>query len=318
MQRSERELDVIDATCPLVAKVHAEARRFAAAGFDIVLVGHEGHEEVEGTFGEAPDRTHVIAQRRGGATAVEVADPDRVAYLTQTTLAVDETERRRRRAARALPGARRPALERHLLRDAEPPGRGARAGRRLRRWCSSSAPRTHRTRGAWSRWPSAPAAAPRWSTTRAEIPPELLIGAARVGLTAGASAPEALVQERGPRARRARRRHGHRARGRPRRHPVQAARPKSDRTGVMRHARPVRQAVAHGRLPDRAEAASAARGSRCSSSSSRCSSATSPARAAARSSTPSTCCAGGCRSSRRSPRSRSAARRWSRSRAASR
>ena len=58
---AERGLDVIDATCPLVAKVHAEARRFAAAGFDIVLVGHEGHEEVEGTFGEAPARTHVIA-----------------------------------------------------------------------------------------------------------------------------------------------------------------------------------------------------------------------------------------------------------------
>ena len=56
---------MIDATCPLVAKVHAEARRFAAAGFDIVLVGHEGHEEVDGTFGEAPERIHVIATRRG-------------------------------------------------------------------------------------------------------------------------------------------------------------------------------------------------------------------------------------------------------------
>ena len=61
---AERRLDVIDATCPLVAKVHAEARRFAAPGFDIVLVGHEGHEEVEGTFGEAPERTHVIAHAR--------------------------------------------------------------------------------------------------------------------------------------------------------------------------------------------------------------------------------------------------------------
>ncbi|HEY2443689.1 MAG TPA: 4-hydroxy-3-methylbut-2-enyl diphosphate reductase, partial [Streptosporangiaceae bacterium] len=60
-EAGERELDVIDATCPLVSKVHAEARSFAAADFDIVLVGHEGHEEVEGTFGEAPERTHVIA-----------------------------------------------------------------------------------------------------------------------------------------------------------------------------------------------------------------------------------------------------------------
>ena len=56
-----RQLNVIDATCPLVAKVHAEARRFAAGGFDIVLVGHEGHEEIEGTVGEAPDQTTVIA-----------------------------------------------------------------------------------------------------------------------------------------------------------------------------------------------------------------------------------------------------------------
>ncbi|HLK45881.1 MAG TPA: hypothetical protein VKT18_07815, partial [Acidimicrobiales bacterium] len=60
-QAGDRQLTVIDATCPLVSKVHAEARRYAASGFDIVLVGHEGHEEVEGTFGEAPEHTHVIA-----------------------------------------------------------------------------------------------------------------------------------------------------------------------------------------------------------------------------------------------------------------
>ena len=64
-----RELDVIDATCPLVAKVHAEARRFAADDFQIVLVGHADHEEVEGTVGEAPAHTRVIASDRGGARA---------------------------------------------------------------------------------------------------------------------------------------------------------------------------------------------------------------------------------------------------------
>src|SRR5262249_27099630 len=85
-----RGLDVIDATCPLVSKVHAEARRFAAAGYDIVLVGHEGHEEVEGTFGEAPERTHMIAGADEVAS-LEVTDRERVAYLTQTTLALDET-----------------------------------------------------------------------------------------------------------------------------------------------------------------------------------------------------------------------------------
>jgi len=85
-----RALNVIDATCPLVAKVHAEARRFAAGGFDIVLVGHEGHEEIEGTVGEAPERTTVIASPEDVAR-LEVSDPEHVAYLTQTTLAVDET-----------------------------------------------------------------------------------------------------------------------------------------------------------------------------------------------------------------------------------
>jgi len=81
---------VIDATCPLVAKVHAEARRFAAGGFDIVLVGHEGHEEIEGTVGEAPDQTTVIASAED-VPRLRISDPEHVAYLTQTTLAVDET-----------------------------------------------------------------------------------------------------------------------------------------------------------------------------------------------------------------------------------
>jgi 4-hydroxy-3-methylbut-2-enyl diphosphate reductase len=87
---AERSLEVIDATCPLVAKVHAEARRFAAEHFDIVLVGHTGHEEIEGTYGEAPERTQVI-ESVDDVEELSVQDPARVAYLTQTTLAVDET-----------------------------------------------------------------------------------------------------------------------------------------------------------------------------------------------------------------------------------
>jgi 4-hydroxy-3-methylbut-2-enyl diphosphate reductase len=87
---SARRLEVIDATCPLVSKVHAEARRFAADGSTVFLVGHEGHEEIEGTFGEAPDST-VLVQDLEDAARVVAPDPDRVAYLTQTTLAVDET-----------------------------------------------------------------------------------------------------------------------------------------------------------------------------------------------------------------------------------
>jgi 4-hydroxy-3-methylbut-2-enyl diphosphate reductase len=81
---------MIDATCPLVTKVHTEARRFAADGYTIVLIGHEGHEEVVGTMGEAPASIQLI-----GSVAeidrLEIADPERVAYITQTTLSVDET-----------------------------------------------------------------------------------------------------------------------------------------------------------------------------------------------------------------------------------
>jgi 4-hydroxy-3-methylbut-2-en-1-yl diphosphate reductase len=85
-----RELDVIDATCPLVTKVHAEARRFATRGDTVLLIGHAGHEEVEGTLGEAPEHT-ILVEDVAGARTVEVPDPARVSYLTQTTLAVDET-----------------------------------------------------------------------------------------------------------------------------------------------------------------------------------------------------------------------------------
>lgn len=86
----QRGLQTIDATCPLVTKVHREAVRFAEQGYTIVLVGHDGHEEVEGTMGEAPDQI-VLVQDERDVESLQVPDPDRVAYVTQTTLAVDET-----------------------------------------------------------------------------------------------------------------------------------------------------------------------------------------------------------------------------------
>jgi len=85
-----RNLRTIDATCPLVTKVHREAVRFAEEGYTIVLVGHDGHEEVEGTMGEAPERI-VLVQSEQDVDELEVEDADRIAYITQTTLAVDET-----------------------------------------------------------------------------------------------------------------------------------------------------------------------------------------------------------------------------------
>jgi 4-hydroxy-3-methylbut-2-en-1-yl diphosphate reductase len=85
-----RGLRTIDATCPLVTKVHVEARKFAEQGYTIVLIGHEGHEEVEGTTGEAPDSI-VLVQTTEDVDRLEVGDPAKVAYITQTTLSVDET-----------------------------------------------------------------------------------------------------------------------------------------------------------------------------------------------------------------------------------
>jgi len=85
-----RGLQTIDATCPLVTKVHVEAKRFAADGYTIVLVGHEGHEEVEGTMGEAPDHI-VLIETEEDVDRLAVEDPERVAYISQTTLSVDET-----------------------------------------------------------------------------------------------------------------------------------------------------------------------------------------------------------------------------------
>jgi 4-hydroxy-3-methylbut-2-enyl diphosphate reductase len=85
-----RRLRTIDATCPLVTKVHVEARRFANEGYTIILIGHEGHEEVEGTTGEAPDSI-VLVQSAEEVDTLEVPDPTRVAFITQTTLSVDET-----------------------------------------------------------------------------------------------------------------------------------------------------------------------------------------------------------------------------------
>jgi 4-hydroxy-3-methylbut-2-en-1-yl diphosphate reductase len=89
-QAAERNLKAIDATCPLVTKVHNEARRFADDDYDILLIGHEGHEEVEGTAGEAP-RHITLVQSTDDVADLEVRDPSKVAWLSQTTLSVDET-----------------------------------------------------------------------------------------------------------------------------------------------------------------------------------------------------------------------------------
>jgi 4-hydroxy-3-methylbut-2-enyl diphosphate reductase len=101
---SERDLRTIDATCPLVTKVHKEALKFARDGYTIVLVGHAGHEEVEGTMGEAPDHI-VLVETEEDVDRLDVDDPNKVAYISQTTLSVDETRAIIARLRERFPGA---------------------------------------------------------------------------------------------------------------------------------------------------------------------------------------------------------------------
>ena len=105
-----RQLTTIDATCPLVTKVHVEAKKFAQQGYTIVLIGHEGHEEVEGTMGEAPDH-FVLVETEADVDALDLEDPEKVAFLTQTTLSVDETGAIIKALRRRFPQIRAPRKE---------------------------------------------------------------------------------------------------------------------------------------------------------------------------------------------------------------
>lgn len=109
-QAGQFQLHAIDATCPLVTKVHLEARRFAARDFTILLIGHADHVEVEGVVGEAPDRTIVVATK-AEAEKVEVPDPSKVGVVTQTTLSVDESMQVMRVLKRRFPELRTPRKE---------------------------------------------------------------------------------------------------------------------------------------------------------------------------------------------------------------
>jgi 4-hydroxy-3-methylbut-2-enyl diphosphate reductase len=187
-----RGLDVIDAMCPLVGKVHAEARRFAAEGNTIFLVGHDGQEEVEGTMGEAPDAIRLV-EDLDGAEYVHAPDPDRVAYVTQTTLAVDETETIVNALRRRFPNLRGPSSadicyattnRQHAVRDI--------AGE-----CDALLVVGSRTSSNSRRLVEV---AEREGTRAYLLDDETgldcawLGGARTVGITAGASAPEHLVQ----------------------------------------------------------------------------------------------------------------------------
>ena len=189
----ERRLKVIDATCPLVTKVHLEAVKFARQDFTIVLIGHRDHDEVVGTLGEAPASTVVVTTEEE-ADGIDVKDPNRVAYLTQTTLSLDETGGIVERLKKRFPTIQGPAAKdicyatenRQLAVKAAAPlcqlllvvgSQNSSNSRRLVEVCLKAGVPAHLV------------------DDESEVDPAWMEDAATVAVTAGASAPENLVQQ---------------------------------------------------------------------------------------------------------------------------
>jgi 4-hydroxy-3-methylbut-2-en-1-yl diphosphate reductase len=192
-QAVDRQLQVIDATCPLVTKVHLEAVKFAKQGYTIVLIGHRDHDEVIGTLGEAPDAM-VLVSDVGDVDRLEVKDPERIAYLTQTTLSLDDTKEIVKRLMQRFPKVVGPKTQdicyatenRQLAVKAVAPlcqallvvgSQNSSNSRRLVEVCEKSGVPAYLL------------------DDKSEVRPEMLDCVDTVAITAGASAPEHLVGE---------------------------------------------------------------------------------------------------------------------------
>ena len=160
-QAKAAELHVIDATCPLVTKVHLEAVRFARDDYSIVLIGHKDHDEVIGTLGEVPERTFLV-ETVEDVDRLELPDPARVRYLTQTTLSLDETREIIERLKQRFPADAGAAGAGYLLRHRKPAdgGQGDFATRATCCWWSAR--RTAPTPSGWWKWAPTSACAPTW------------------------------------------------------------------------------------------------------------------------------------------------------------
>jgi 4-hydroxy-3-methylbut-2-enyl diphosphate reductase len=188
-----RGLRVLDATCPLVTKVHVETRRLAGLGYELVLVGHAGHVEVEGTLGQAPGRVHLV-ECVDDVARLEVEDPEKLGCVTQTTLSVDDTREILDALRRRFPAIRLPRKDdicyatqnrqdavKSLADEADLVlVVGAPESSNSSRLVEVAAKRGARA---------------RLVQCADDVEPEWLAGARRVGVTAGASAPEQLVRE---------------------------------------------------------------------------------------------------------------------------
>lgn len=184
---------MIDATCPLVTKVHREAIKFADDGYTIVMIGHEGHEEVEGTMGEAPDRI-VLVEDEADVDALEVDDPEKLAYISQTTLSVDETQSVIVRLKQRFPQIVGPRTDDICYATTN---RQA-AVKQLAQQCDLVLVIGSRNSSNSNRLVEVArehGAASHLVDNASEVQEEWLDGAGIVGITSGASAPEELVQE---------------------------------------------------------------------------------------------------------------------------
>jgi 4-hydroxy-3-methylbut-2-enyl diphosphate reductase len=190
---AKRSLRTIDATCPLVTKVHVEARRFAEEGYTIILIGHGGHEEVEGTTGEAPDSI-VLVESAADVDDLEVDDPERVAMITQTTLSVDETADIIARVREKFPSVRTPKSDDICYATTN----RQLAVKQLARECdlvlvvgSKNSSNSNRLVDVTRELGTAS----HLIDNAGEVQESWLEGADVVGITSGASAPEELVTE---------------------------------------------------------------------------------------------------------------------------
>ena len=192
-QARRRGLAAIDATCPLVTKVHLEAIKYAKEGFTIILIGHEGHDEVLGTMGEAPERM-VLVETADDVEALDVPDPGKVAYLTQTTLSVDDANIVIAALRKKFPKIANPSKDdicyatqnrQEAVRELAPRAdvvlvlgsQNSSNSKRLAEIAGALGPHSHLIDGV------------------GEIHPEWFAGAESVLITAGASAPEDVVQQ---------------------------------------------------------------------------------------------------------------------------
>ena len=187
-----RGLQTIDATCPLVTKVHAEARRYAAAGYTVVLVGHAGHEEVEGTMGEAPDSI-VLVQTVADVERLQVADPGRVAFVTQTTLSIDETAEIVEALRTRFPALHGPAKEDICYATTNRQRAVKELVDRVDRLLVIGSANSSNSKRLVEAAEAAGVPA-RLIECEDEVDEDWLAGAETLGLTSGASAPEVLVE----------------------------------------------------------------------------------------------------------------------------